>query len=192
MSFARRITLLAFCTVVVAEGPSLAGTITGNVADYNSAQVGLANGVLVVPANVATYTATGTITNGSSFIVTLPSGFTFGTAPSLTTSGAATFMLISGLHMQSATFQVATADVSSGDTISLATFTLNGATALVTITPVASALPLTMQAVGSDASPLSFRAFASDVGAVGIFVRHPIHRCQTPISRYEIRHQPVY
>lgn len=170
MSFARRITLLAFCTVVVAEGPSLAGTITGNVADYNSAQVGLANGVLVVPANVATYTATGTITNGSSFIVTLPSGFTFGTAPSLTTSGAATFMLISGLHMQSATFQVATADVSSGDTISLATFTLNGATALVTITPVASALPLTMQAVGSDASPLSFRAFASDVGAVGIFV----------------------
>jgi hypothetical protein len=52
----------------------------------------------------------------------------------------------------------------------LASFTINGATALETVTPVASALPLTMQSIGNDASPVSFPAFASDLGAVAVFV----------------------
>jgi len=161
----------ALIALLVWAGPSWAGTISGNVADYNAADVRLTSGVVTVPAGVAIYTATSTLAIGSSFTVTLPSGFTFGSAPSLTTSGTATFTLSSGgSGAQSATFTVATANVVSGNTISLATFTLDGATALETATPVASALPLTMQAIGTDASPLSFKAFASDVGATAVFV----------------------
>jgi hypothetical protein len=52
----------------------------------------------------------------------------------------------------------------------LAGFSVHGATALATVTPVANALPITMQAVGTDASPLSFPAFASAPGASAIFV----------------------
>ncbi|HEX4810341.1 MAG TPA: hypothetical protein VH325_15495 [Bryobacteraceae bacterium] len=161
----------AFIALLVSAGPGRAGTISGNVADYNAADVLLTNNVLVVPANVATYTATSTITAGSSFIVTLPSGFEFGSVPALTTSGSSTFTLSTGgLGERSATFTVAAADLTSGQTISLAGFDINGASALQTVTPVASALPLTMQAIGSDASPLSFKAFASDLGAHSVFV----------------------
>lgn len=161
----------AWIVLFALAGVSQAGTISGNVADYNAAQVKLAGGTVVVPANVATYTANSSITTGSSFTVTLPSGFTFATAPSLTTSGTSTFTLASGgIGSQSATFTVATANVTSGQTISLGTFTVNGAAALETVTPVASALPLTMQAIGTDAAPLSFKAFASDVGAQAPFV----------------------
>src|SRR5258708_131936 len=96
--------LLASVAFLVCGSATWAATISGNVADYNAAQVKLANGVLTVPANVATYQATSTLTIGSSFTVSLPSGFTFGSAPSLTTSGTATFTLSSGgLGSQSAT-----------------------------------------------------------------------------------------
>lgn len=155
----------------ISIGMISAGTITGSVRDYNAAQVRLANGVLTVPANTATYTATATLAIGSTFVVTLPSGFTFATAPSLTTSGTATFTLSSGgVGFGSATFTIATAAVTSGQTISLAAFTVAGATALETVTPVANALPLTMQAIGSDPSPLVFKAFASDYGSTIPFV----------------------
>src|ERR1700722_10703892 len=129
---------------------SWAGTISGNVADYNAADVRNASGVLTVPANIAVYTATSTLTIGSSFVVTLPSGFTFGSTPTLTDTGTSTFTLASGgLGAQSATFMVATANLTSGQTISLATFTVHGATALSTLTALTNALPITMQAVGT-------------------------------------------
>ncbi|MGA2599247.1 MAG: hypothetical protein ABSH09_19920 [Bryobacteraceae bacterium] len=162
---------VSFWTAVGWDGPvSGPGTISGNVADYNAADVRLANGVLTVPANVAVYTAHSTIAIGSSFIVTLPSGFTFG-SPSLGTSGTATFNLTSGGNGErSATFTVATANVTSGQTIFLNSFTVQGATALETVTPVADALPITMQALGVDLTPLSFPAFASAQGATAVFV----------------------
>ncbi len=71
---------------------------------------------------------------------------------------------------RSATFTVATANVTSGQTIFLQSYTVHGATALATVTPVANALPITMQAVGIDASPRSLPAFASSQGATDIFV----------------------
>lgn len=161
----------AAALLAISVSAVFAGTISGNVADYNAGQVKASNGVLTVPANVATYTATSTLAIGSTFVVTLPPGFTFGSAPTLTTSGTATFTLSGGgAGSQSATFTIATAAVTSGQTISLAGFTLHGATALETVTPVASALPLTMQAVGTDGAALSFKAFASDTGATAEFV----------------------
>ncbi len=157
-------------TLVVCVSASWAGTISGQVVDYNAAKVRLANGVLVVPAGKAIYAATSTITIGSSFTVTLPSGFQFATAPALTSS-AATFTLTSGgIGSQSATFAVATSNVSATQTITLGTYTVAGATALQTITPIAAALPLTMQAIGVDASPVSFPEFASDSGVMAVFV----------------------
>lgn len=164
---------MAFVLAAMAAAAVMAaaGTISGSVADYNAAQVATAGGILTVPAGIATYTANSTVTIGSSFTVTLPAGFTFGSAPALSTSGASTFTLASGGNgSQSATFTVATADTTSGQTISLASFVVHGATSLATVTPVASALPLTMQVAGTDASPLSFKAFASDVGAQAVFV----------------------
>jgi hypothetical protein len=58
----------------------------------------------------------------------------------------------------------------SGQTVFLQSFTVDGATALGTVTPVANALPITMQAVSTDASPLSFPAFASAQGATAAYV----------------------
>jgi hypothetical protein len=69
-----------------------------------------------------------------------------------------------GIGSQSATFTVATSNVSAAQTIALGTYTVSGATALETITPIAGALPLTMQAIGTDPSPVPFREFASDTG----------------------------
>lgn len=159
------LTILGVCVPA-----SWAGTMSGQVVDYNAAKVNLANGVLVVPAGKAVYTATATIPIGSSFTVTLPSGFQFATAPSLTSS-AATFTLAGGgIGSRSATFTVATSNVSATQTITLGTYTVSGATALETITPIASALPLTMQAIGVDASPVPFKEFASDSGINAVFV----------------------
>lgn len=167
--------VFALATVFIWAGASWAGpigsTISGNVADYNAAEARADNGVLVVPASIATYTAGFTLPIGSNFTVTLPAGFTFGSIPSLTTSGTSTFTLANvALGAQSAMFTVATSNVTPGQTISLASFSVLGATALGTVTPVANALPITMQAIGADASPLSFPAFASAPGATAIFV----------------------
>jgi len=75
-----------------------------------------------------------------------------------------------GVGAQTATFTVATNTVASGQTITLAAFSVSGASALETVTPVANALPLTMQASPADSSPVAFKAFASDVGLQGQFV----------------------
>ena len=63
-----------------------------------------------------------------------------------------------------------TSNVAAGDTITLAGYSIKSATALETITPVASALPIRMQAIGADASPVSCSEFTSDAGARAIFV----------------------
>jgi hypothetical protein len=160
------LTVFLLCTAAAS-----AATISGNVADYNAAEVRLTSGVVTVPANLATYTASATLAIGSTFVVTLPTGFSFGSAPALATSGSATFSLTSGgTGQRSATFTVATAVVAPADTISFATFSVAGATALETVTPVAHALPVTMQAIGTDSAPLSFGAFASDTGLYAVFV----------------------
>ena len=160
------LTVFLLCTAAAS-----AASISGNVADYNAAQVRLASGVVTVPANLVTYTASATLAIGSTFVVTLPTGFSFGSTPSLTTSGTTIFNLTGGgIGQRSATFAIATAAVTSGQTISLATFSAAGVTALQTVTPVANALPVTMQAIGTDPTPLSFGAFASDTGLSAIFV----------------------
>lgn len=160
------LTVFLSCTAAV-----WAASISGNVADYNAAEVRLTSGVVTVPANLAIYTASATLATGSTFVVTLPTGFSFGSTPLLTTSGTATFSLTGGgIGQRSATFTIATAAVTSGQTISLATFSVGGATALETVIPVANALPVTMQAIGTDVAPLSFGAFASDTGLLAVFV----------------------
>jgi IPTL-CTERM motif len=151
---------------------SLANTLSANVADYNAAQVTLAAGVLTVPANLATYSVTtAALTVSSTLVVTLPAGFTFGTAPSLSNTGTSTFTLSSGgVGSQSATFTVGAADLAVGQSVSLDTFAVHGATALETPIPVASALPVTMQSSVADSTPLTAPAFASDPGADAVFV----------------------
>ena len=175
---------------------SPAATITGQIADYNAASVAQASGQLTIPGpptpstqSIAVYHATTTIATGNTFIVTLPAGFTFTTQPTLSSSASSTFGVASGgIGSQSVSFSVATANVSSGDLLSLSGFSVAGATVLQTITPGASALPITMQAVSIDVTPLSLPAFASSPGAVMIFVRsYPISRCRGP--RQQIWHR---
>jgi hypothetical protein len=64
----------------------------------------------------------------------------------------------------------------------LNTFNVNGATALETLTPVADALPLTIQAIGTDETPLSVGAFASEPGATDVYVGAIQFIDQTPPS----------
>ncbi len=158
--------------VVFGPARGLANTLSANVADYNAAQVMTAAGVLTVPANLATYSVTTTaLTVGSTLVVTLPAGFTFGTAPALSNTGTSTFTLSSGgVGSQSATFTVGAADLAVATSASLNTFTVHGATALGTPIPVASALPLAMQSSVADSTPLTAPAFASDPGAAAVFV----------------------
>ena len=163
--------LLAAAFILTASNIAMAGTISGSVAAYNAASVVQTSGALNVPAGLVTYHATSTLSTGSSIVVTLPSGFTFGSTPTLTSTGTSTFTLAGGgVAANSATFSVATASAQIGDIISLGTFGVAGATALATITPLASALPVTMQAIGTDLSPLSFPAFASAPGLTLIAV----------------------
>ncbi len=147
-------------------------TRTANVADYNAAKVATANGVLTVPSGLVTYTAdSAAVPSGSVVTLTLPTGFTFTTAPTLSDSGTTVFSLTGGgIGSRSAQFTASTADLAIGQSFSLGGFSLAGATALATLTPVASALPVTVQVAGVDATPLSVGAFASEPGAQGVSV----------------------
>jgi uncharacterized repeat protein (TIGR01451 family) len=151
----------------------LANTLSANVADYNAAQVATANGVLAVPANLVTYHVTdaSTLSIGSSLTVTLPPNFEFASTPSLSNTGTSTFTLSTGgVGFQSATFTVATAALTAGNSVSLNAFTVQGAAALETLTPVANALPVSVQAIGTDPTPLTVGAFASEPGIQVPFV----------------------
>jgi hypothetical protein len=153
---------------------------TTNVADYNAAQVTTANGVLTVPAGLATYAVNaggGSLEVNSRLTVTLPANFTFNSQPALSDTGTATFSLVAGgVGAQSAVFQVNTAPITSGQSITLGTFSIAGATGLGTPIPVAGALAVTMQATNNalitnnDAIPFSKGAFASEPGASAIYV----------------------
>jgi hypothetical protein len=155
--------------------------LTTNVADYNAAKVTTAaNGILTVPASLATYDVNGnggTLEVNSRLTITLPSNFTFNSQPSLSTTGTATFTLVAGgIGAQSAVFQVNTAPVVPGQSVSLGGFAVQGVTALETPIPVPDALPLTMQSTANseitnnDPIPFSKGAFASEPGATAIFV----------------------
>src|ERR1700735_1537025 len=171
-----------------AFGPAGAGqppivvprVLTTTVADYNAAKVTPANGILTVPVGpngVATYAVnSGTLEIGSRLTITLPTNFAFNSQPSLTTTGTATFTLIGGgVGMQSVVFQVAGAPVTPGQSVSLGSFAIQGATALATPIPVSAALPLTMQSTANakisnnDPVPLSAGPFASEPGVNATF-----------------------
>jgi hypothetical protein len=147
--------------------------VSGTIADYNVTSVRTANGALTVPATLNfKYTAGATIPIGTTFTVTLPAGFTFTSAITLTASNGTTTVTAigdGGLGARSATFIIGVAPLLSGQTIAFSSFGIL-ATPLETITPLASALSLTMQANGIDPLPLSLSAFASDPGIVAIFV----------------------
>ena len=148
--------------------------VSVNVADYNSAQVTTANGILTVPAGLATYTVnSGTLEINSRFTVTLPSGFSFSSQPSLGATSATTFTLNSGgIGSQSATFGIAALPLVPGQSAALNSFAIQGATALENPIPVAAALPISVQSTNNaeidnnDPKPLSAGAFASEPGAV--------------------------
>jgi hypothetical protein len=161
----------ALCAMLF-SGTTWANTVLAHVADYNAAQVGLTNGAVTVPPGLATYNVTtAALAIGSSFIVTLPANFTFASTPALTNTGTSTFTLTSGgMGSQTATFTVATAPLALTQSLSLATFKVQGATALETPIPVANALQLSMQSAGNDATPLNVGAFASEPGAQAIYV----------------------
>jgi hypothetical protein len=137
-----------------------------------------ANGILTVPAGVATYRVnSGTLEINSRFTVTLPSGFTFGSQPSLNTTAATSFtLLIGGVGAQSATFVVGPAPVTPGNSATFNTFSVQGATALEVPIPVAGALPISVQSTNNaqvnnnDLQPLSKGAFAAEPGASDVFV----------------------
>jgi hypothetical protein len=161
---------LGICCIF--SGAAFANTLTTNIADYNAAKVALVDGALTVPADLATYNVTTTaLPAGSTLVVTLPPNFTFASTPSLSSSGASTFVLtMGGSGAQFATFQVATSDLVVGDNASLATFMVNGAAALETLTPIADALPIQFQSAVADATPLVQGAFASEPGATALYV----------------------
>jgi hypothetical protein len=153
-------------------------------ADYNAAQVAGAGGVVTVPAGLGVYSlnGVGSLEVNSRFTVTLPTGFTFSSAPSLTTGGAgqitSTALLSGGIDSQTATFTIGAPAVAGGNTplgstgsLILNQFAVQGTTALETPIPVAAALPIRVQATNNsqinddDAKPLSAPAFASEPGA---------------------------
>lgn len=138
------------------------GSMSGSVAEYNAALVKLSHGDLTVPANMVTYTANTAIPVGSYFYVTLPKGFEFTSAPSLT-STSATMSLIS-TSGRTAEFVVTGVQVSVNDKIVLGGYRVKGATALETIIPAGDGLPVTMQAIGVDPQPLAYAEFSSDSG----------------------------
>jgi hypothetical protein len=153
---------------------------TTNIADYNAAQATLADGLLTVPAGLATYAVNaggGSLEINSRLTVTLPAGFTFSSSPALSDTGTATLPLIQGgTGSQLAVFQVSDAPIVPGQSVTLGTFSVSSGTLLGTPIPVAAALPLTMQATNNalitnnDATPFSKGAFASEPGATGIYV----------------------
>jgi hypothetical protein len=152
--------------------------VTVNVADYNAAQVTPANGILTVPAGLATYAVNkGSLEINSRFTVTLPTNFTFSSQPSLSDTGTTAFTLSAGgIGSQSATFVVGVAPLVAGQSATLNSFAVSGATALETPIPKAAALPITLQSTNNaeidnnDATPLSKGAFASEPGATMISV----------------------
>ena len=191
MGVARGSSMMKICPVGVstlALGAALASSssfaalprqlVVTTVADYNAALVAQTGGTLTVNAGLATYHVnSGSLEINSRFTVTLPSGFTFFSQPSLFDHDATSSLtLISGgIGSQTATFRIQGAPVETGDLVEIDSFSVQGATALETLKPVADALPITMQATNNseiannDTVPLSAGAFASEPGIKPVF-----------------------
>ncbi|MEA2755735.1 MAG: hypothetical protein QOJ54_2024 [Aliidongia sp.] len=171
---------MALGNLANAGPPGAPRVLTTNIADYNAAQATQANGILTVPDGLATYAVNaggGSLEVNSRLTVTLPANFTFNSQPALSDTGTATFSLVAGgVGAQSAVFQVNTAPIIPGQSVTLGTFAVAGATILGTPIPVSGALPLTIQATNNalitnnDATPFSVGAFASEPGASGVYV----------------------
>lgn len=162
--------MLVICIAQQSWAQPAGGAISGSVVDYNAAQIRDAGDLVTVPSGMITYSANSAIPVGAFIDVTLPKGFSF-TQPSLPnlSSTDATFQLLT-TSGNTARFVVLTSDAAATSTITLGSYSLKGVNALETVTPVAIALPLTMQVVGIDAKPLAFPEFASDTGVGAVFV----------------------
>jgi hypothetical protein len=154
------------------------GTATAPVADYNSAQVAAANGVVTVPfggilAKPVYTVSAGTLAQiNSNFTITLPSGFTFVNIPTLTGPGGATFSPVSGGATSNfCEYKIGGVNIAAGQTISVGSFEVAGATALESQFG-GNVLPMTFQstnngiASNNDTAPLSVPVFQSAVGSL--------------------------
>jgi len=108
-------------SAALASGSALAhGTLAVQTANYNAASVAANSGTITVPWGNGSVSAVYTVTNANSvatslevnsrFTVTLPSGFTFASAPSLTTSQptlTSAVLATGGISSQTATFLIA-------------------------------------------------------------------------------------
>src|SRR5271156_6088332 len=102
-------------SAALASGSALAhGTLTVSTATYNAASVTAAGGVITVPwggVASAVYTVTNnnnlstSLEVNSRFTVTLPTGFSFASSPSLT-STTTTALISGGIGSQTATFVI--------------------------------------------------------------------------------------
>jgi hypothetical protein len=134
-------------SAALASGSALAhGTLAVTTANYNAASVTASGGIITVPwggVASAVYTVTPTANNSvstslevnSRFTVTLPSGFSFASAPSINSSGTVQTALISGgIGSQTATFAISPAGGAApvGTTLALNQVSVQGATALET------------------------------------------------------------
>jgi hypothetical protein len=161
-------------SAALASGSALAhGTLTVVSANYNAALVAANNGVITVPwggqASATYAVTTGSLEVNSRFTVTLPAGFTFASAPSLTTTSPTTTALTGGgIGSQTATFTIGTAPLTG--TAALNTVSVQGATALETVNT--TGLAITAQSTNNalvtnnDTNPVpgSAPAFTSDGG----------------------------
>ena len=174
----RRIIILAAtgaacCWCLMAPALTQAATLSGIVADYNAAKVSLTLGLLTVPSSVMSYTATTAIPSGSQLTIALPAGFSFATAPTLSTSasGVSLQFISGGIGSQTVSFISSGGVIAASNRVGFASsFSIAGANALGSVTPVANALPMSWQFAGVDANPVSRAAFASDYGAKAEFL----------------------
>jgi len=137
-------------SAALASGSALAhGTLSVATANYNAASVAANAGIITVPwgnGPSAVYTVSGinnnTVTTSlevnSRFTVTLPTGFSFASAPSLTASGTsptvAAVLASGGIGSQTATFTISPTGgpALEGTSLSLNQVSVQGATALET------------------------------------------------------------
>jgi hypothetical protein len=176
---ARSAVAVAAAMLAMHSGAAFAhGTVTAPLADYNSAQVALANGIINVPfggilANaVYTVSAGTTLEVGSLFTITLPTGFLFQTVPTITAPAGTTVAVdTGGVSNNSVTYQISGAAVAAAGTLSVGQFSVTGATALESQFG-GNVLPMTFQSTGNvatgnnDAAPISVPVFTHAVGSL--------------------------
>jgi hypothetical protein len=185
-------------SAALASGSALAhGTLSVSTANYNAASVAANSGIITVPwgnGPAAVYSVTGLNNNtistslevNSRFTVTLPSGFSFASAPSLTAGGASptvqAVLASGGIGSQTVTFTISPTGgpALDGTTLSLNQVSVQGATALET---PGAALQISVQSTNNaeinnnDPAPVfptvtsgpTFFTFTSDTGVTATF-----------------------